>query len=48
MVITWEEYADVPEQMMRWVKVNGRPMRGLVRRRRAEAGLYDANVDRVI
>jgi len=48
MVITWEEYADVPVQFMRWVKVNGRVMRGLVRRRRAEAGLYGANVDRVI
>jgi len=46
-VVNRERHEDVPEQLMRWVKVSGRPMRGLVRRRRAEAG-YGANVDRVI
>jgi len=35
-VVEREEHVEVPEQLMRWVKVNGRPMRGLVRRRRAE------------
>jgi len=47
-VVNRGRHEDVPEQLMRWVKVQGRAMRGLVRRRRAEAGLYGANVDRVI
>jgi len=47
-VVNREEHVEVPEQLMRWVKVKGRVMKGLVRRRKEEAGLYGANVDRVI
>ena len=35
-----EEHEDVPEQFMRWVWAGGRKLRGLVRRREAEAALY--------
>ena len=35
-----EEHADVPEQFMRWVWAGGRKLKGLVRRREAEADLY--------
>ena len=38
--INREEHAEVPEQFMRWVWAGGRRLRGLVRRRAAEAGLY--------
>lgn len=37
-----EEHADVPEEFMRWVWAGGRKLRGLVRRRYAEAALYIA------
>lgn len=35
-----EEHADVPQEFMRWVWAGGRKLRGLIRRREAEAGLY--------
>lgn len=35
-----EEHEDVPEQFMRWVWAGGRKLRGLVRRREAEAIIY--------
>ena len=35
-----EEHDEVPEQLMRWVWAGGRRLRGLVRRREAEAHLY--------
>ena len=38
--INREEHTEVPEQFMRWVWAGGRKLRGLVRRREAEAGLY--------
>jgi len=39
-VVNREEHAEVPEQLMRWVKVDGRVIKGLVRRRRGEVCLY--------
>ena len=38
--INREEHAEVPEQFMRWVWAGGRKLKGLVRRRAAEACLY--------
>ena len=38
--INREEHNEVPEQLMRWVWAGGRRLRGLARRREAEAGLY--------
>ena len=38
--INREEHAEVPEQFMRWVWAGGRKLKGLVRRRAAEGGLY--------
>lgn len=35
-------YGDVPAQLMRWTKANGKELAGLVRRRRAEAALWRA------
>lgn len=35
-----EEHEDVPAEFMRWVWAGGRKLKGLVRRREAEAGLY--------
>jgi len=35
-----EEHAEVPHEFMRWVWAGGRPLRGLIRRREAEAELY--------
>ena len=35
-----EEHQEVPHQLMRWVWAGGRKLRGLVRRRRAEANMY--------
>jgi len=35
-----EEHSEVPEQLMRWVWAGGRKLRGLMRRREAEAALY--------
>lgn len=34
------QYVDVPEQMMRWVRAGGQVLDGLVRRRAAEAALF--------
>lgn len=38
--INREEHYEVPEQLMRWVWAGGRKLRGLIRRRAAEAELY--------
>ena len=38
--INREAHFEVPEQLMRWVWAGGRKLRGLARRRRAEAALY--------
>jgi len=38
--VNHEEHADVPEQFMRWVWAGGRKLKGLIRRREAEADLY--------
>ena len=38
--INREEHAEVPEQFMRWVWAGGRKLKGLVRRRQAEAICY--------
>ncbi|MCH2037353.1 MAG: lysozyme [Rickettsiales bacterium] len=38
--INREEHAEVPEQFMRWVWAGGRKLKGLMRRREAEAELY--------
>lgn len=35
-----EEHSDVPDQFLRWVWAGGRKLRGLMRRRKAEATLY--------
>lgn len=35
-----EEHEDVPREFLRWVWAGGRKLRGLVRRREAEALLY--------
>jgi lysozyme len=35
-----EEHGEVPEQLMRWVWAGGKRLRGLSRRRKAEAALY--------
>jgi lysozyme len=34
------QYIEVPEQMMRWVRAGGQVLDGLVRRRAAEAALF--------
>lgn len=35
-----EEHEDVPAEFLRWVWAGGRKLNGLIRRRRAEATLY--------
>lgn len=35
-----KEHADVPDELRRWVYAGGRRLRGLVRRREAEARIY--------
>ena len=35
------EYADVPHEIQRWNKANGEVLEGLVRRRKAEALLFE-------
>jgi lysozyme len=39
-VINREDHMTVPEELLKWVKANGRTMQGLVLRRHAEAKLY--------
>jgi lysozyme len=39
-VINRQNHHNVPAQLMRWVWAGGRKLRGLVRRREAEALLY--------
>ena len=36
-----EEHEEVPAEFMRWVRAGGRKLKGLVRRRAAEALLYE-------
>ena len=38
--INREEHTDVPPEFLRWVWAGGRKLKGLVRRRKAEATLY--------
>ena len=38
--INREEHTEVPEEFMRWVWAGGLKIKGLVRRRAAETGLY--------
>ncbi len=40
-VLNKEQYADVPEQIQRWNKVDGKVLEGLVRRRNAESLLFE-------
>jgi len=35
-----EEHAQVPREFMRWVWAGGKRLRGLVKRRTAESGMY--------
>jgi lysozyme len=35
-----EEHADVPAEFMKWVWAGGRKLKGLMKRRAAEAGIY--------
>lgn len=37
-----EEHDDVPAEFLRWVWAGGKKLRGLVRRREAEAGIYQS------
>lgn len=37
-----QRYAEVPSELMRWVNAGGAPLPGLVRRRKAEAVLFEA------
>ena len=36
-----EEHAEVPAEFIRWVWAGGRKLKGLIRRREAEADLYN-------
>ena len=38
-----EEHADVPAELMKWVWAGGRKLKGLVKRRKAEANLYSVS-----
>lgn len=40
-VLNAGEYERVPVEMLRWIYVNGKPCHGLVRRRHAEAALFE-------
>jgi len=40
-----EEHAQVPREFMQWVWAGGKQLKGLVRRRRAEAGAYQSSTD---
>ncbi len=35
-----EKHDEAPEQLLRWVRVGGRRLKGLIRRREADAQLY--------
>ena len=37
-----EEHADVPAELMKWVWAGGRKLKGLVKRRKAEAEFYQS------
>jgi len=40
-VLNASDYADVPNQIKRWNKANGKVLEGLIRRREAEALLFE-------
>ncbi|MDA0307515.1 MAG: lysozyme [Proteobacteria bacterium] len=40
--VNLEEHEEVPDQFLRWVWAGGRKLRGLIRRRKREAILYQA------
>tara|TARA_R110000823_G_scaffold238121_1_gene363486 strand:+ start:4358 stop:4795 length:438 start_codon:yes stop_codon:yes gene_type:complete len=40
-VLNKEQYADVPEQIQRWNKAGGKVLKGLTKRRNAEALLFE-------
>ena len=42
MLVNREEHGDVPEQFLRWCRAGGVVVRGLVRRRQAEAEMYES------
>lgn len=39
-------YDQVPKQLQRWIYVNGKPCNGLIRRRKAEADLFEKRAER--
>jgi len=39
-LVNREEHSDVPAELIKWVWADGRKLKGLVKRRGAEAGLY--------
>ena len=39
-------YEQVPKQLMRWIYTNGKPCYGLVRRRQAEAAMFENKTGR--
>lgn len=39
-VVNRGEHAEAPQQFLRWIYAKGRPLKGLVARREAEAALY--------
>jgi len=42
-----EEHADVPAELMKWVLAGGRKLKGLVKRRKAEAEYYKCNLSKI-
>jgi len=40
-VLNEEKYAEVPQQIKRWNKAGGKVLDGLIRRREAEALLFE-------
>jgi lysozyme len=42
--VNQERHSEVPAQFMRWVHAGGRRLNGLVRRRKAEAAMYEAEL----
>jgi len=42
--VSREEHADAPAEFMKWVWAGGRKLKGLVRRRQAEAMLYQSQL----
>jgi lysozyme len=42
--INREEHEDIPEELRRWIYGGGRKLAGLIRRREAEARLYESDL----